>query len=237
VEVGEVIFPSAHRADQLIAGIEHRLSRDVTLRVEAFRKHQPDPRPRFENMLNTLSILPELAPDRVRIAPSSVEMEGVELSAMRETAQWTQWGAISWSETSDEIDGAKIPRSWDQPWSLSLGAQWAEGPWRLGAAASVHQGWPITSLQIEPDSRIRLGSRNAARLRHYASLDVRAEYRRSLPRGTLALALELTNLLNRDNPCCVELISTDSAAEVAAITTDRLTWLPLLPSLSAQWAF
>ena len=52
----------------------------IDLRVEAYRKRYSHLRPRFENFLNEVVILPELKPDRIRLAPAQARADGVELS-------------------------------------------------------------------------------------------------------------------------------------------------------------
>ena len=66
---GVASFDSAQRADHWLLSFEQRLGESVDLRVEGYRKRYSQLRPRFENLLNTLVILPELKPDRIRIAP------------------------------------------------------------------------------------------------------------------------------------------------------------------------
>jgi outer membrane receptor protein involved in Fe transport len=236
VEDGLLTFPRAQRADQLIAGVEHELDNGIALRAEAFIKHQSSPRPRFENVLNPLSLLPELAPDRVMIAPSFSESRGVELSIAHASGRWSRWMSVTWANAHDEIDGRDVARSWDQVWSVTAGLQWAYGPWQLDAIANVHQGWPSTPLVIDADGNLHLDARNSSRLPTYASVDVRAQYKRRLGDGSLAVALEVTNALNRRNACCSEL-GVQEVEGATWITTEQASWLPPVPSLSVLWEF
>ncbi len=232
VEDGLTAFPAAQRSDHLILGIDHRLPGGLALRIEGFRKRQSDPRPRFENVLDTLSVIPELAPDRVLVAPDAAEVHGAELSVIAEGLQSTRWIALTWSDAVDAVGGQYVPRSWDQPWAVTAGIDWTQGPWRIGAIASAHRGWPTTLVE-----ETGLGDRNADRLPTYATLDLRAEYRRPLAIGSLALAFELTNALNRRNICCAELIATDDGGGNTSFDTRKLDWLPIVPSISVLWEF
>ena len=77
---GETQFHDAQRAEHWVMSVEHHLTQRVDLRVEAYRKDYERLRPRYENLLNPLVVLPELKPDRIRIAPDSATAEGVEAS-------------------------------------------------------------------------------------------------------------------------------------------------------------
>jgi outer membrane cobalamin receptor len=232
VEDGLTAFPAAQRSDHLIFGINHRLSGGLALRLEGFRKHQPIPRPRFENMLDTLTVIPELAPDRVLVAPGSTQMNGVELSVTSEEFDATRWLSVAWSDAADLEDGHRVLRSWDQTWAITAGVDRIRGQWHLGAIASAHRGWPTTRVDESG-----LGDRNRARLSTYATLDLRAEYRRPLTIGSLALTFELTNALDRNNFCCSELIATDDGGGNTTFDTRKREWLPILPSIAVLWEF
>ena len=75
-------FP-AQRADQFVASLEHRFNTGIEFRMEAYHKDYKDLRPRFENLLNTFVILPEIKPDRVRIAPQGQTLRPGDLVEVR----------------------------------------------------------------------------------------------------------------------------------------------------------
>lgn len=231
VEDGVLVFPLAQRTDQFIVGLDHRLANGVALRVEGFRKDQSTPRPRFENALNVLSILPEIAPDRIRLAPDFAEVRGLEVSASLEDPQLRRWISLGWSDARDKFMGQKVPRSWDQTWAITAGLEMRRGAWQFGAVATAHRGWPTTALQVEPDGTFRLGPRNGSRLPTYASIDLRAEYQRPFGGGVLTYGAEVSNALDRSNTCCIEL----SGAEDGRLSVRDLSWLPLVPSLHIRW--
>ncbi len=232
VEDGLTEFPEAQRSDHFIVGADHELSNGLALRLEWFRKSQADPRARFENLLDPMSALPEIAPDRVMVAPRSAEIRGSELSARHAGDQFTWWGAVAWSEARDGIDGRHVARSWDQNWAVTAGFDWLRGNWRFGAVASSHQGWPTTRVD-----ETGLGERNAARFPTRAALDLRAEYRRELQIGSLAVTFEVTNAVNVGNTCCYELIPVVDGAGNTTFTTKSSDWLPVVPSVGVLWEF
>ncbi len=231
IEDGLTAFPEAQESEHFILGVDHRLRNGLALRAEWFRKFQRDPRPRFENLLDPLTVLPEIGPDRVEIAPNAAEVRGAEISAIAEGPELTWWAGVTWSEAWDGVNGVQVARSWDQTWSVTAGIDWLRGSWRFGAVATAHRGWPTTLIE---DSE--LGLRNAGRFGTRAALDLRAEYRRPLAIGSLALTFELMNAVNVGNTCCHKLIVEDDGGGVT-FRTRTSDWLPMVPSIGALWEF
>lgn len=232
---GALELPRAQRSEHLILGLEHRLTNGVQLRIEAFRKQNDRTRPRFENLLSPIEVFAELAPDRVRIAPDDAEVRGIELSIALERETWRAWSAISVARAVDNFAGGEIPRSWDQRVAWSSGIDWRRGQWRIGAGTTMRSGWPITPVGLDADGDTVLGARNSDRLPAFATLDLRVEYRRPLAIGSLSVALEVSNLTNRRNQCCVDVEVEDFDSEEAQIETEKQYWPRLLPSLSIEW--
>ncbi len=233
---GVTDFVQAQRSDHLILGLEHRFTNGLQLRAEAFRKRQDFPRARFENLLTAMEVLPEIAPDRVRVAPHRSEMRGLELSLGYETDAWRGWTSLTLAEALDDFDGVDVPRSWDQKSAWMTGIDWRRGQWRIGATAAYHTGWPTTPVIYNEEGDALLGARNSGRLGDFATLNLNVEYRRPLAMGSLAVALEISNLTNRRNQCCVDL-DVETEDEEAEIITEKEYWPQLLPSLSVQWEF
>jgi hypothetical protein len=232
VEDGLTQFPEAQRSDQFIVGIDHRLDDGIALRLEWYRKLQSDPRPHFENLLDPMSLVPEIAPDRIEVAPLAAEVRGAEISAVADGRMLNWWVGLAWSEAWDSLGGRRQARSWDQTWAVTAGFDWVHGSWRYGAVASTHRGWPTT--QVGSDS---LGPRNEDRFPTRATIDLRAEYRRPLAVGNLAVTFEVTNALNVGNACCQRLILEDDGAGGTSFTTQETAWLPTVPSIGVLWEF
>ena len=224
VEDGLATFPEAQRSEHFIVDVEHELSNGVALRLEWFRKSQGDPRPRFENLLDPMAALPEIAPDRVIVAPRSAQIRGSELSLRGADGNLSWWGAVAWSEARDGIGDGHVPRSWDQEWAVTAGIDWGHGDWRFGAVATSHEGWPTTRVDAAG-----LGERNAARFPTRGALDLRAEWRRPLAVGSLAVTFEVTNAVNIGNACCSELIAVEDGAGNTTFRTKTSDWLPVVP--------
>ena len=237
VEDGIEDFSAAQSADHLILGLERDLTPGYSLRVEAYRKDYRDLRTRFESLYDPLSLAPELRWDRVAIAPSSALAEGGELLFTRRPVDaWSGWLGYAWSRVTDAVDGGDVRRSWDQTHTVNLGVLWASGPWQATLAAQYHTGWPVTPIGLDAQGNVQLGDRNAARYADYGSLDARLSYEWTLPRGTLTLHGELTNALDRRNPCCTDL---EYSIIDGTPTLDRELrhWLPLVPSVGVLWKY
>ena len=237
VEDGVDEFSPAQSADHLIFGLEHDLAPDYSLRVEAYRKHYSDLRTRFESLYDPLSLAPELRWDRVAIAPSSALAEGGELLLTRKPVDaWSGWFSYAWSRVDDDVDGGDIRRSWDQTHAVNLGVMWASAPWQATLAAQFHTGWPVTPIGLDTQDNVVIGERNAARYANFGSVDARVSYEWTLPRGTLTLHAEVTNALNRRNPCCTDL-EYEVVDGTPTLDRELRHWLPLLPSVGVLWKF
>ena len=79
------------RADHTVIGIEHDFPSGLNLRVEAYDKDMDSLRPHHENLLNKLILLPELEPDRIRIAPGTARARGIELFLTQRLQQPLTW--------------------------------------------------------------------------------------------------------------------------------------------------
>jgi hypothetical protein len=241
IEDGVTEYWPAQRADHLIAGFRYLTPNDTSVRVEAFLKNLSKVRPRFENLYDPLATIPELMPDRVRLDPTQAQAHGIEISADRSTGAWNWWASYTWSEVTDRIDGRDEYRSWDQHHALQAGFGWQGERWNFSAAASVHSGWPWTDLYLEeigigPDDEpiyeATPGLRNANRLPTFSSLDLRLSRRFKLRRGTLLAFLEVSNVLNRQNVCCIDWDIDDDGLEHSLDY-----WMPLLPAVGILWEF
>lgn len=239
VNDGETTFAEPELADQFVVGVEQEVGTRASLRVEAYTKEYRNPRNRYENLLNSFILLPELKPDRVRVSADSATARGLEVSIRSsDEGQLDWWGSYSWAEVRDEIDGARFRRSWDQSHALSAGLMWSNERWDLSAAAIYRSGWPTTLAFVADDGPadiVTTGPRNGERLDHYATLDLRAARRFPTDAGLVSVFLEISNSLNRRNYCCVEYgIDVDDTGE---FEVGRQRNLPILPSVGFSWQF
>lgn len=244
VRDGITQWAPAERSDQWIAGIDHRFNKRLSARLEYYRKDLRRIRPRFENALDPLAIMPELQPDRVIVAPGRARAEGIELSFnYNDGERLDAWASYSHSRVDDTIGGARVPRSWDQRHALQLGAGWQVGRWRAGAALGAHSGWPRTLLVLReaaaPDGGdlIGLGPRNSGRYGSVVTLDLRISREFDVPIGNLLAYLELSNATDRRNPCCTDFdAELGERGELEIEQVDEYGW-PRLPAIGFLWQF
>ncbi len=222
-------FP-AQRAEHVVANLKHQFANDINIDVSYYRKSFRAVRPRFENAFNSLTLLPELQFDRYRIDPISAKSAGAELMVSEGDASqplfW--WISYAWSEVRDRTPDRKIARNWDQTHTVKAGLSWRWKRWDLSVAGEVHTGWPKTEL-----AGLEL---NSSRYSVFHTLDARVSREFAVRRGDLTVFLEVSNLYDRDNPCCTE-YSVLAAATGPELVGKEATWLPLVPSLGVVWRY
>jgi outer membrane receptor protein involved in Fe transport len=245
IEDGVTDFFPAQQADHIIVGISRKFGSNHAIRFELFQKDMSDLRPRYENLYDPLAIIPELQPDRIRIAPTSALARGLEFSVNRTGQALSWWASYSLAEVTDTVDGIDVPRSWDQRHALQAGLAWSVNSWDLSVAGHIRSGWPTTSLSLEevigPGGESEFiavpGPRNAEQLPHFASLDARISRKFDVGRGMITAFFEVSNLLDRNNVCCIDydLESDENDEEFLEYSPDY--WLPLLPAIGFLWEF
>jgi len=248
VNDGITEYAKAQQAEHRIISFETRLSKNMTLRAEAWQKEISDPLVRFENLYDPFPLFPEGQRDRVRVAPQSAEIKGIEISLTHQINRKMSWtGNYTWSEARDLIDGRDIARSWDQEHALNTAFNYDfDSDWNLNIAYVFHSGWPTTaqfaSREQQADGSYRIvsaqGDRNQLNLGDYQRIDFRLSKEKQLDNGVLTMFLEVTNLLSRDNECCVAdpyyQVNADGSVSVIQ---ERDYWLPLIPSLGVRYQF
>jgi outer membrane receptor protein involved in Fe transport len=241
VEDGVTDLYPAQRANHAVIGVEHRLGTRYLLRAEAYRKSLDRLRARYENLFDPLAILPELEPDRARIAPDEAAARGVELSVLYAEPdlglRW--WASYVRARATDVVDEETVRRSWDQRHAAQLGIGRDSGRWDLSAALGYHSGWPTTGLTLEEsagETTSVAGPRNALELGGFASLDMRASRAFALRVGSLDVFVEVSNATNRQNPCCLDFdLEENSSGEYLEQETE--TWLPRVATFGVLWQF
>jgi len=225
----DTFFP-AQRATHVVANVKHGFRSGIDLDVSLYRKAFRSLRPRFENVFNALTLVPELQFDRVMINAPEAESRGIELMASYGAGDddlfW--WFGYSWSEVIDTMASGKMKRSWDQTHTGKLGVSWRWGAWSFSAAGEVHTGWPKSLISSEL---------NALRYSVFHTLDARASRDFDVKRGTLTAFLEVTNLYSRQNPCCTEYSIQPGPGGADELVATEKYWLPIVPSLGVVWRF
>lgn len=242
---GVTDFHGAQHAQHLVAGLEHEFEAGLDLRLEFYQKKYRDLMPRYENIFDSLVLIPELQIDRTRIDADSAVAEGAEITVSADRADnvfW--WASYSWSRVEDIAGGAHVPRSWDQAHTFNAGLSLDWKRWSFSAAGIAHTGWPKSELvrrtvtNADGTTGLVVSSiRNNLRHGNFQSLDVRISRSFDVGSGELTAFLEVTNLYNHQNPCCTEYaIVTDEEGRLS-VGQKRGNWLPMVPSLGIVWRF
>jgi hypothetical protein len=248
IEDGQTDYPRPELSKQIDVAYVHRFASPLSFRLDAYLNRLSHVTPRYENLHKPVELFPELEPDRALIAPESARLEGVEVSMNGSPSKALQWSAsYTWSKAMDVIDGASVPRSWDQTHAgkFLVSYRWERG-WFLAANGVVHTGWPTTPvhgvLVTSPDGETTiepvLGPRNSARLPVYGRLDLRAGRTVATGKGSLRFELSVLNATDRDNACCLDEASFVLAPDGEVETrTAYDNWLGITPTLQVVWSF
>ncbi|HSE41475.1 MAG TPA: TonB-dependent receptor, partial [Acidobacteriota bacterium] len=248
VEDGMNQFFPAQESEHRLIGIEQSFWQDFHLRLEGYQKIFKSVQPRFENLFDPIELFPEAEPDRIQILPERSEAKGIEMILRKDgDDRLSWWVGYVFSYAEDRIDDSWVPRSWDQRHALTFSINYRLGErWNANLAGLYHSGWPTTSLTAEairlPNGNILIqpivGERNADRFPSFQRLDVRVGRTWNLRQGDLQLFMEVTNLLDRKNVCCVDsfdyILQADGSVQVER---DLDYWLPRIPSFGLLWEF
>jgi hypothetical protein len=235
--VTEILPPQ--RTDHTALAIEHRFLNDVQLRAELYDKRQRHLHPRFENLLNPFSLVPELTPDRVAITPESGRARGMELSIARprsSASPLSWWVAFSRSLAKERDSGIETYRAWHQRNSLSAGLDWTSTRWNVSVALLQRSGWPTTAVSLEQTEPavVATAERNAGRAARFRTVNARVARNFALDHSSLSVYFELVNALGRANACCSTYEIDD---ETGGLDVERRAAVPRLPSLGVLWQF
>jgi len=243
LQIGDGIerYQDVQYADHLIVGWHQQFGESgFSLRTELFAKDFHDPKRRFENLFNPLVLLPELASDRVEIAPERARARGAEMTLKYQPGdQLMAWITFTQSAVEDRIDGDWQPRAWDQGPTVSAGFSWETDRWTLGTTLLWHDGWRTTTLPAYiAEDEVPSVQRNHDRLRDYLSLDLQISRTWKWPRQSLTAFLELTNVLSRRNVGGIE-YDVEENEEIGGFDTSSSEelLLPLVPSIGVRWQF
>lgn len=231
---GEPLFHPVQKADQWVIGYEQLLADHGAWRIETYRKRISDPSPRYENLLNPLSLIPEMEIDRRRLAPDSALAYGIEFTGRyRLDDRWSGFLNYTWSEVEDDFGLIDVPRNWNQQHALLLGLLWRSGSWTLSGQGSWHTGWSRTEFSTGESGKLvpLLGERNRARWPAAWNIDLRASWRKPLSIGVMDVHFDVKNLANSSNLCC-----TDLRVVGGQLDARTRSWLPRYVNLGLVWS-
>jgi len=242
VEDGIDTFFDAQEIDTATIGLQHRYLNGILLRTEAYWKTGDRIRPRFENILNRLTVLSEYKPDRQLIAPIGFRAYGLEATVRKDREKGLSWWATYvYSSADDEFTDGFVPRSWDQEHALRLGLSVNREKWDFGIVATAHSGWPKSSVVLDTSDPaapvVSITDRNRARYSYFATLDMRVRYTAPARIGKLTYFFELSNATNRKNECCIDFDVDTDVPGAPILELETKYWLPLTPALGVLWEF
>jgi len=225
VEEAQQTPDSAQVSIHSIVGLEYDTAGGLRLGIEAYAKRWTTTVPYFDNQLDPLALLPDLAPDRVRLAPHGSEATGLEVSVSKPLSDsLTGWGTLAWSRVADDFSPRDVLRSWDQPVSLTAGLAWKGSNASISGLVGWHSGWPRTPFEYSP---LQIDLRNSGRWDDYLTLDLRGSWIWTFESGDLTAVIDVTNATNHRNPCCVVL----DVDENSALTSETNSWLPTIVNI------
>ncbi len=235
---GSTSLLPAEKSEHLVLGLEHYLGETTTLRVEVYSKRVSQLNRRFENVFERASLIPELLPDRFRVDPLRARVRGVELSIEGgDPDRVTWWANLARAEAEETLASGRFDRSWDERWSLKLGGEWLRDSWTITASAVLRSGWPITTLLLVNDELVS-GPFNAERLADFTSVNVRANRRVQTANGEFDWYIEISNLLDRANYCCLDYsYEPAGGGQPATLTSSRDDLLGIVPNIGLRWQF
>ena len=220
VEEAQQTPDSAQVSIHSIVGLEYDTAGGLRLGLEAYSKRWTTVVPYFDNQLDPLALLPDLTPDRIRVAPHESEASGLELSIRKPfTDSLTGWGTLSWARVADDFPRGRRTS-------------------QLGPAVVGHRGTGVEGFERERvgagrlacglaayAGRIfaaaRLRERNSRRWSDFITLDLRGSWTWNFASGDLSAVVDLTNATNRRNECCL-VLEMDETAPVLTSEVDTL---------------
>jgi hypothetical protein len=158
---GVTDYLPAQRAEHWMLGLVYRPEWPVELRVDGYAKRYRNLRPRFENLLNSVVMLPELKPDRVRVdAPKARRTALKSRCAAATTRRWAV-DQLQLVERRGPVDGQDVPRNWDQRHALGAGVGWNKVDGAVARSPGAAAGRPRRSRWRPPCPCRRSASRDA----------------------------------------------------------------------------
>ncbi|MEO8018711.1 MAG: TonB-dependent receptor [Pseudomonadota bacterium] len=247
VEDNVTRFFKPERSAQFVLGYTRHFMRGLSLRVDLYDKEYSDLRPRFENALDPVQLIPEGGTDRIRIDAPEARARGIELTLRRDASRGLAgWVSLSIAKAQEKEQEGWRSRSWEQRQTLAFGSSWTGEKWNVSLAGLFHSGSPATFIGIEttplPGGGTEVegvaGERNAEHMAAYTRVDLRASRDVRLRNSKFSFYLEVTNLFNIRNECCIESYHLEQDGN-GRIFLGKETgyWLPMLPSFGFQWEF
>lgn len=219
------LFDPQHSDQINLSGI-YTPNDKLRVRLDLYLREIGNPWSHFENLYNTWVLMPELQGDRFEVETSKARMLGAELALNYKVSERLSWYVNATRASAKERSLSRDrARPWDQELAVKAGLSWQGERWRLGLKGTYHDGLPTTPfVAIEADLAATL---YCDRLPSFFSVDAHVSRMIAVPRGSLEVYLDVTNLTDRSNVGGYEYSS--------ATERDPQEMLPLLPVLGVSW--
>ena len=232
-------FQKIQYSDQIIAGFAHKFNQAWSVRVETYYKRVGQPKIRYENLFNSLILLPELSADRIEVAARRVRTRGVEFALNYRTDSFDSWFNATVASADDDLrDLGWTARAWDQRTTIGAGFVWQRQSWSLSGAVVWHSGWKTTRLPLylpDLDNEVLI-DRNSGELPDFFSIDLRYAHEWQWPHNRLEVFAELTNTTDRRNVGSVE-VELTPATNGFTSSHQNENLFPRVPSIGFVWQF
>jgi len=122
---------------------------------------------------------------------------------------------------------------------------WQLSDWILSVVARYHSGWPRTILvpvtMVDDDGTVigvdsDLSQRNQSNYDDYSRVDVRLSRTFEFQKSTFQLYLEIFNVFDTENECCVAGFELSPGSPFTA-SPNYDAFLPFFPSFGFVWTF
>ncbi len=218
-------------ADIAVFEFNKQLKENLNIRAEIYYKKYSSTHPYYENLFNGLHVLPDLFFDRIKISPDDTTASGIELSLSGDKNDINWSASYAFSDVDDFIESNEVPRSWDQhnalKFNLHMPIHFKYFPnWGLDFAANYHNGWAKTEI-VTNDNGFEIGERNQATFDDFYQFDIKLSKLMQVDNGHMLFSIQINNILNTHNPCCVEYELIDGQ-----LHSDEKRWLPMSPNIS-----
>lgn len=230
--------PASHMMGSIL-GVSQDPTANLHWRLELYDNRWSALHPYFDNALNRLTFVPELGLDRVPVRPRGGESTGVEASVLRDFgSDWVLSMSYVLSKAVDDLGSQDVLRSWDQRHAFNGNLTWRHRHSSASLVIEWHSGWPTTPVTFVPANGmgpafLQIGARNTARWGSYFSADVRVAHTFPFRSGDLLLWADATNVLNRDNECCVSYGQVDASGNLLRPATTG--WYPRIVNVGLEW--
>jgi len=248
IQDGETTFSRAEASEQFELSYQRVLARGWRIRLDGYHRWLSHLQPRYTNLFEPIEVFPETTEDRVRYAPLRARLQGLEFLVRSPSDDSLFWSAsYSIAVAEDLVDGEWAPRDWDQRNTVKflLGYR-IEDRWLFSLTGLAHSGWPTTPVSGEIvmlpngalDTQLTVGERNRARFGGYRRVDLKL--RRSFQRaeGKLSVTVEVANLFDQNNVCCVdEFIFESAPVGPTTVSRELESWIGIRPGFNVLWEF